>query len=500
MINIKFKNIAISAYLYIILPIIIFFLTWLKFYIGIPMVIILVWSLIILLKKDYLNNAAEISLPKKHLIGISITILLWTWLSGQGGFFFQTWDYHWRNAVFRDLINFEWPVIYSETGNALVYYIMHWIVPALFGKLFGWTGGNIVLLLWTYIGLMITYILILYVTKGNSIKHMWITVIIFITWSGLNNLGLYIMNFFNQGGIYQGAEEEWLNSVTGIYVYSYQYSGNNTLLSWVFNQTIVPWIAVPLALENRRISSFAFLGLVILPYAPIPFIGFLPVFIAFAIHYYLCRIKEKNYQIALKETLSIPNLVAVCTIFPIFLAFYKCNNMNYFGLYVPVQAYDLKRICILMLFYLLEFGIYMLLIYKEYKRDILYYVVGISLIVIPIFRIGAGGDFCMRASIPSLFILMIMVLRYIFSKKYILNILNITLILVLSIAALNPFMDYVNKAMEIYSTRQFPIVSDNIKTFSDKQLVDENLGDIGHFENFLNTNPKAEIFYKYFAK
>jgi len=174
--------------------------------------------------------------------------------------------------------------------------------------------------------------------------------------------------------------------------------------------------------------------------------------------------------------------------------------MSSFGLYVPLRAYDFKRIAILVLFYLLEFGVYMILIYRKYKRDLLYYVIGISLIIIPIFRIGSGRDFCMRASIPTLFILMIMVLKYIFDigakfkKSYAM------LILVLTIAASNPLMDYVTRCMEIYVAEKFPIVSDGIKTFSDKQLVDKHLGDLGHFENFLNTNPKSKFFYKYLAK
>jgi len=106
----------------------------------------------------------------------------------------------------------------------------------------------------------------------------------------------------------------------------------------------------------------------------------------------------------------------------------------------------------------------------------------------------------MRASIPLLFILMIMVLKYIFSLGYKLNISNVVLILILCIAGLNPIMDYVNKGMEVYSKYKFPIVSDDIKTFSDKQLVDKNLGELGHFENFLNTDPKSKFFYKYLAK
>lgn len=245
---------------------------------------------------------------------------------------------------------------------------------------------------------------------------------------------------------------------------------------------------------------FAFLGLAILPYAPIPFIGFLPIFLAFAIPYFVKNIKEKNYKKIFKEIFSIPNLSAIFTIFPVFWMYYKCNSMSSVGLYVPVTAYNLRRIMILILFYLLEFGIYMLLIYKKYKKDILYYVIGITLIIIPIFRIGMGRDFCMRGSTPALFVLMIMTLKYLFDARMKDTLMHLILIIVLSIAAINPLMDYANKCRQIYSSKQFPIVSDNIKTFSDKQLVDEELKELGHFENFLNTDPQRTLFYRYLAK
>lgn len=507
MINIKFKYIAISAYVYIILPIIIFFLTWLRWYVGMPMTAILLLGLVVLVKKDYLNNTSEVSVPIKHLILISLIIFIWTWLSGQGGFFYQTNDQHWRNAIFRDLIDFKWPVIYPETGNALVYYLMHWIVPAAFGKLFGWTGGNIALLFWTYVGLMITYLLILHLTKGNSIKQMWIAVILFITWSGLNNLGSDITNIFGSSlhpgsniiisNLDDGAQEWWLRSATQSYDYCYQYSGNDTLLSWVYNQTIVPWIAIPLILENRKVRTFAFLGLSILPYAPIPFMGFLPIFIALAIPYYIRKIRERKYKSLFKETLSIPNLSGICTIFPVFWSFYGCNERSSFGLYMPLEAFDFKRIALLLLFYLVECGVYIILIYRMYKKDLLYYTVAISLLIIPIFRIGAGCDFCMRASIPALFILMILVIKYIFETGAKFKKTYLILVLVLIIGAFNPLIYYGERCMEIYINNKFPMVADDIKTLSDKQIVDKRYGD---FKNFLSSKPESKFFYKYLAK
>lgn len=508
MINIKFKNIAICAYIYIILPIIIFFLTWLRWYVGVPMSIMLVFGLIVLLKKDYLSNIAEINIPIKHLISISIVILIWTWMSGQGGFFFQTWDQHWRNAIFRDLINFEWPVVYPETGNALVYYIMHWIIPALFGKVFGWTCANIILLFWTYIGIMIAYLLVIYVTKATSTEEMWIACVIFIFWSGLNIIGLAISNILGitVTKFQLGSAEGWLDYVRNGFECSYLYRNNFDFLSQVFNQTITPWISVPLILENRKIRNFAFIGLSILPYAPIPFIGFIPIFLILAFPVYITYIKSKKFKLIVKETFSIPNITGISTIFIIFLFYFRCNisystgaDGKSFGLYVPIEAFDFQRIFTLILFYIVEFGVVAFLIYPRYKRDKLFLVVIFSLVIIPIFKIGQGRDFCMNASLAPLFILMIMTMKFYFEqlKKKSISIRRILLVLMVSVSILSPLGDIAFRYYKIKELEQFPIVADDIKTLSNKNLMDEKFGS---FENFLVSDPGNKFFYKYFAR
>lgn len=505
MINIKFKNIAIGAYIYIILPIIIFFLTWLRWYVGIPMAILLIFGLIVLLKKDYFNNNSEISLPLKHLIGVGVVILIWTWLSGQGGFFYQTGDNHWRNAIFRDLINFDWPVVYPETGNALVYYLMHWIVPAIFGKIFGWTIGNIALLIWTYLGILIAYMLIIFFIKATSIKKMWLVCTIFIFWSGLNVIGLAISDTlgitFNKFGL--GSAEGWLDFNRNGFDYSYLYRNNFDFLSQVYNQTVVPWIAVVLILENKKVRNFAFIGLSILPYAPIPFIGFIPIFIAFSLPQYVTWFKNREFKCIIEETLSIPNISTIFTVFVVFLLYFRCN-VSYatgaggksFGLFVPIEAFDIQRIFTLLLFYIIEFGIIALLIYPMYKKDKLFWVIIFTLIVIPQFRIGTGRDFCMNASLASLFILMIMTLNYLFKQQTV-NIRRDLLMIVLVISMLSPLSDITLRFNIIKHENKFPIVLDDIKTLSDRQLKDEKYGS---FENFLSPKYQERFFYKYLAK
>ena len=106
---------------------------------------------------------------------------------------------------------------------------------------------------------------------------------LFMTWSGLDGVGMVIMTIFQQGNFTMGNTEGWLDYVISSDRYGYQYSMNETLLSWVYNQAIAPWIAVPLFLENKKVRNFAFLGLCIFPFAPLPFFGLAIMMIAAAV-------------------------------------------------------------------------------------------------------------------------------------------------------------------------------------------------------------------------
>ena len=506
--KIKFKHVAIAGYLYMLLPIVVFFITWLHLYIGILASLILLLGFVSLLKSDYVGNKSDIELPIRALILVALVFLIWVWLSGLGGFFNQTWDYHYRNAVFRDLIDLKWPIIYSVTGNALVYNVTHWLIPALFGKIFGWSGGNIALAVWTYVGVLISFLLVVSICKSFTLNHLLLTCIIFVLWSGLDGVGQIIMDIGGQGTYGLASADEWTNAVNAHFNFGYQYSSNDTLLSWVFNQTIAPWIAVPLVLENRKISSFAFIALCVLPSAPLPFIGLAMILMILAVPIVLSYLREKQYLKLMKEIFSIPNIAAVLSIFLVFQLFFQSNiSGGSIGLYIPLRSYNVPRIGILLLFYFLEFGIYLLLIRKQYRKDILLYAIGISLVVIPFFQVGHSSDFCMRASIPALFLLMILVIQYAHKLRQICrqNFPSaVVFIIVLTLGLSNPILGIAGRIGEYNNSIVYTATADDIKTFRDKKIGDQSV--VGpdeidkNYENFLVPDYESAFFYKYLAK
>ena len=495
-IAIPFRYLALAGYSYMVIPISVFFLSWLKIYIGLPLTIILGIGLYHVMKKDYWSNKSMLVLPKFQMILISFAFLLWVWLSGQGGFFAQTDDLNWRNALFRDMINYSWPVIYDKNGCGLVYYLLHWIIPALFGKLFGWVGGNIALALWTYFGIMISFLLVVSLCGISAKVKIWAACIIFIFWSGLDFFGLMMMDIIGHGTVGLWGANGWLN-----YGWYSQYSCNDTLLAWVFNQTIVPWIAVPLFLENRKVRNFAFLGLCVLPFAPLPFLGLVIIMVLYATPYCVQKIKARQYKEIAGEIFSVPNLSAAFSILWVFAFYFGCNVAGAnLGLAIDRSTFQIKSFFILLiLFYLLQFGFYMILIYNDHKKDLLFKIVLISLLFIPFFKLGYGNDFCMRVSIPALFILMIMVIQYVIQMRERLNrkfFMSVLLIIALSFGAINPLLGIAERTKAVYKAERFTVTADNIQTFSDKTIG----GKVLWMENFLVPNPETKAFYKYLAR
>lgn len=486
-IRIKFYVVNIMSYVYILMPIIIFFTNWLKSYIGYSASILLIIGSILIIRKDGFdkNDVMEFSMVP-FAISCSL-IIVWVAYSGLGGYFYQTGDNHYRNAIYRDLIQYDWPIIYPETDNALVYYFNFWLVPALVGKIFGWTVGNFALYLWGLLGILLIYLNILYYLKCQKGWKLILSAIFIMVWSGENVVGIVISNMLHicVNSVAFGSFEGWLDFSRNGYDCSYLYRSNIDALCQVYNQTIVPWLAVCMVLNKPKTRIFAFIGLCALCCGPIPFIGLLPIFFALSVKEMLPEIKKHNYIYITKEIFSIPNLIASITIFPIMWIFFKTNTSfsgenggHFIGLFVPWEAFDIWRVITLILFYFLEFGIYMIFIWKKYKNDALFWTILGALILIPIFKIGSIRDFCMNASLPSLFVLMIYTEKYVmeeFKDSYLWKeaFHYVTLIIILCISTTTLINDCVGKSMWMIRNNHFPYVADDVVTLSNKN-AEEN--------------------------
>ncbi len=265
-----------GAYGYLIIPFLIFCLGFLRTIISIPISIILCYIFYKLIERP---EEGILKFKKNELIFGIFAIVCWVWLSGIGGFAFQNWDFHWRNAVFRDLININWPVnfanqVQSQSGSppvySLVYYTGYWLPSALIGKLAGWKAAQIALFMWTVLGIFISITLLKTYLKTSIIFML----LFFVFFSGMDALGAQIIRTFFIPSHYPSLWPpiQHLEGWTG----AFQYSSITTQLFWVFNQTVPVWICVALHMASPDPRRSLLLFSLCFFFAPLPALGFIP--------------------------------------------------------------------------------------------------------------------------------------------------------------------------------------------------------------------------------
>ncbi len=497
------------VYIYMALPVIIFMFTWIRPVIGIPAALLVVVALFFAMRVD---GFTSVILPKKAVVYAVGIAFVWCFLAGQGGFWYQS-DDHWaRNAIFRDLIYHPWPVVFEQYDVLLNYYIGYWFVPALFGKLallissntgFSWVIARIALLLWSTFSITLCFLLLAKIFNCTSQKHFLTAVIFFILFSGLDILGIYILN--GKAGLHI---ERWCPGC--------QFSCFSTCLFWVFNQAVPAWIATLLLLAHRRIENFAFCGLCIFISSPIPLIGLFPIYVVIGMQE---MIKTKNKTTILREIVSVQNIIACLIIFPICFLYFSDNaavsksgvpdqnvqnttNSIALGADIQTQAAsvpsaNLKTKIIrkgihLALFYAFEVGIYLLLLLPHKKGSALFWCLAVEFMILPIIHIGTSQDFCMRASIPPLVVLMTMVFDDYYRSYKEKNLKWTLYCIVLAFAILTPGKEFYRGFYEVYKHKQF--ANNTVSSIEDK------ITPVRTRNNFISYDYSSSLFYRYLAK
>ncbi len=470
-----------AAYLYVILPLIIFVLSWMKLYLGVPLAIAIAlatYSMIIDARGQYnYDGGKQLNRARIYKIILAIIIiLLWVYLSGIGGFAWQNTDHYWRNEIFNLLVEYRWPVVQaSKLGSkGMSYYVGFWLVPALVGKLLGVGAGYIAQYIWAVIGVAIFYGLLC--RKIGKIAIL--PLVFFILFSGLDIVGLLVNNTNDFINMQLGKHiETWIDG--------YQFSSFTTQLFWVFNQAIYAWIITLLVLDeqNKNIVLIMAAGLLS---TTLPMVGLFPIAV---------------YVMIKNAAKTAANSRAKDVIPELFKSGFSYTNMVGFAativmgmLFIGNKATDItenrttasNNIYTYLLFLAIEIGVYVAITIRRNIKDGLYIVSLVTLLVCPLIIIGEGNDFCMRACVPAQIVLFIYFLRYMYEciqqKKY--RIFAIIAIFFL-IGAVTPFN-------EIYRT----IVG--AKEYSKKGMETVQREEIFEVTNFASDTDK-NLFYKYLS-
>lgn len=494
MITIKKSYLRLSGYSLLLINILVFFLTWLQWYIGIPATLLLLLGYF-KLSKSVLTDHSVIDISLKTLLLLGTIMLAWTVFSGLGGAFPQKADLNCRNAILHDLINYPWPVRYADGyDSALTYYHAFWLVPALIGKLIthmlsmqaGWIAANIAYTFYCFCILCVVMLLLVSYLKATSLKRMLLVAVVLIFFSGMDIIPVILMQLGNKHIIISTHLEWWTNI---------QYSSNTTQLFWVFNQAIPAWLVTALLFHEQRMSNYAFLGLILLPYGPLPFVGIFFIMILQALQKLGSAIRQQKLSAFFKQTVTIPNFLAIATLFPIYYFYYSTNTAT---------AGNGFRVNFVLLnffyFFLFEFLIYaLLIILSSYKQSFFQYSL-VGLVFIPLFALGNGQDFCMRASIPLLFILMVYIIDYLLKNisfcdkgKFQISLTAFLLITCLALGAVTPLTEFRESYTQIVQSgsNRTTLIADKLGTLGDGNLKRDN---------FITMHCSDTLFYRYLAK
>lgn len=494
------KFLLTLCFIYVFLPVYIFAIGWLNIYAAFATVLILSVCFRNLLLSVFYRRKGEGGgrnkniFDAKYWFAAGCVVMFWVYISGIGGFVYQTSDFFVRNPIFRDLCNETWPVCYDLSYQsefvqnivgteevAFAYYFSFWLPAAFLSKIFNLseTGSNIVLYIWSCLGIL----LVLYLLNRYHGKTSYFTLWLLVCFSGLDVIGYFI----RYGYVPIKDHMEWW----GRY---FQYSSNTTQLFWVFNQSIPIWIICALIIQFQEKRKIIGLSALVFAYSPWAAMGMIPIACS------VLNVKEENLKEKTKKILMFENTALPVLLFVIYGTFYLANSNSVAEagfLFAFNNGKESKIILHMLLFGVLEFGVYFFIMGKTQSKSPFYFAVLIELICFPFFHISAANDFVMRASIPALFFTMIYVGNFIELKDSSCAFRRKMMIVILCLGMWTPITEMNRNISNTLNSDQY--IYDPVYSFGRMETADE--GQIGIIRNqFFVYDYKEKFFFKWLSR
>ena len=332
-VKIQYPWLYASIVLFLTVPLFMFFMGYLKLIVGIPLTLIF-GGLLLYAVSDCANDPdghklslseTALEVPVSYIIGFAVIALLISYVSGVGEYIYSLQDHEYRRAILRDLIDYDWPVIYNyktqtnpevieifknASGNrAFSYYFIYWMPAALVGKMFGFNAGNFVLFLWNSVGIFLSFL-----GASAAIKKFtyWVP-FIFVFFSGLDAIPNMVYELTQYDGW------RWFEG----YVTSMSYVSNFREMASVFNQMIPCFLVVCLLMMSFNVRSLGLTSGILFCYSPWAVFGILPMVIAT-----LCSKKHRASKVSrtITNALSPSNIASAMFILLIFGSYYMTNS------------------------------------------------------------------------------------------------------------------------------------------------------------------------------
>jgi hypothetical protein len=317
-------------------------------------------------------------------LAVAFCLLL---LGGEGRFFYANTDWQVRNAVLGDLARFSWPFAYDQPLGAKILRapLGMYLLPALIGKWAGSYAAEVALLAQN------TVMLALILALGSGLfperRQRAIALGVFVGFSGMDVFGQILIRHPLSLHL-----EQWSNL---------QYSSHATQAFWVPQHAMTGWLFAMLYLLWLRkrapaIALFAVMPLLAL-LSPLALMGCVPL----AAHVFLSTAIRRDLTPgmilwpALAGAICLPGLLYLTANSGAVGAGGASLNWWVYGIFLTLEVGGY--------FYALRLT----------RRQLRFggtatMLVVAMLAIIPLGRVGDSSDFIMRASIPALAILSVM--------------------------------------------------------------------------------------------
>ena len=529
--SISVRSFYLAALAYLTLPVVIFFFGYLKIWWAVLFSAGLIGAVYLTMrsmKKDPVSlkeSDRSIVIDPSFLIFVILLIPLLLYLGGVSEFGSCSADHRVRYAILNDLVEYKWPVIYdfstqqnptvaASLGSgtaAFAYYFVFWMIPALFGKLFGLMVARIVLFIWTGIGLFLISLGASLLYKRSS-KVLFFCLIIF---AGFDVIPYAFNRITGTGTTWEG----WTDH---LYIHSNFFQIMN-----VFNQSIPGWMITILLLLAPNGQSIGLLGGLMFCYSPWATIGILPMCV--------CKLiissrktdadnsedtngktngsdgKALSLKPLLKTLFTPQNIIPPIICLVLFGSLYTANP-NATGadgfiwkFYTPLHL--LKDY---LMFVLFDFVFWFMLIIRKHKKDPMLWTAFITLLILPVYKISIANDFLMRGSMAPMFMIGLYVVMFVTDNFELCREKNLPLkkaiagrlvLILMVIAAYTPGNYLLYSALTSY-----PLHLTDESYVAEKDLIG-SFGNIKYAselqtvkDQFFVYDYEDSVFFKYFAK
>ena len=410
--------------LFLLLPVIIFCLGYLRPSIGITLAVAFSGMAAIAVldclkapdgkKIDERNKA--ILIPVKFLIMFAIAAVAVSLITGVGEYVYPLQDHPYRRAILNDLINYKWPVVYNYNTQtnpevieifglvsgerAFSYYFVYWLPAALIGKIMGFGAANVALVIWNSLGIFLGFVAMCAVNKRFSSAMPFL----YVFFAGLDAIpnAVHVLTGYDAW--------LWLEG----YVPGISFVANFTELANVFNQIVPCFLIMAVLLMSNNMRSAGLTGGLLFAYSPWAVFGLLPIIIGF---FFRKEMRSGSVKKDILNILTPVNIISAVLLLVVFGSYYMSNSgaVSFRGFTWTFYNRPLMFIPAYLVFIAVEVLPVAAVLYKQHKKDPVFVATVITLCIVPFYRVSEMNDFSMRGSMPGLFVLCIMLSGYVSS-------------------------------------------------------------------------------------